>query len=66
MPDRAAGDNFNRFVDKPHDFRGLLREPAVFERVFAADLPWAVNFVAEAPRLDFVRRFIAVLRAQIA
>ena len=50
---RAADrDQLDRVVDELHRLGGLLGEPPVLGGGLVADLPRAVEFVAEAPELD--------------
>ena len=65
-PGRSAGDQLHAGVDGSHLPRGIHGLAAIFAGRHVADLPGAVHFVAQAPRLNRVGLRVAMFAAQIA
>ena len=61
----AAEHELDGRVNLLHGFGGLVGKVAVFVGGLVTGLPRAVHFVAEAPDLDVVRVFDAVLDAHV-
>ena len=61
----SAADRFDGRIQHLHDPAGFLSSTAVFVSGFVPHLPGAVHLISQAPELDIMRFFIAVLLSQV-